>query len=61
MKLRRRFTYAIALLGLAALGSPASPWPVASTLKTRNVVLIVIDGLRWQEVFHGPGASSAAK
>lgn len=27
-----------------------------SNLKTRNVVLIVSDGLRWQEVFGGPEA-----
>ena len=57
MKLRGKITYAIALLGLAASGYPANPWSVASTLKTRNVVLIVIDGLRWQEVFHGPDAA----
>lgn len=57
MKLRRRLTCAIALLGLAASGYSAYPAPAASTLQTRNIVLIVIDGLRWQEVFHGPDAA----
>jgi hypothetical protein len=28
--------------------------PVESPLKTRAVVLIVLDGFRWQEVFNGP-------
>ena len=29
----------------------------AQTIKTRNVVVIVADGLRWQEVFNGPDHS----
>jgi len=50
---------ALALAGLAALApaparadDPASPRPKAST-KTRNVILVISDGLRWQEVFSG--------
>ena len=35
---------------ILASGSAAAQ----SLLKTRNVVLIVSDGLRWQEVFYGP-------
>ena len=39
------------LVALALLPAPASQ--AASTPKTRNVVLIVSDGLRWQEMFTG--------
>jgi hypothetical protein len=42
---------AVALLALATQASAQSK-PV-SHLKTRNVVLIVSDGLRWQEIFTG--------
>jgi hypothetical protein len=41
-----------ALLMLAAL-APAAHAQAAPASKTRNVVLIVSDGLRWQEVFTG--------
>lgn len=34
--------------------SKAQAGGAAPTLKTRAVVLIVLDGLRWQEVFDGP-------
>lgn len=40
----------VAVLGLSVLF--AAP-PARAQLKTRNVVLIVSDGLRWQEVFTG--------
>jgi hypothetical protein len=43
---------AYALLALFALPSIADAQAPA-TLKTRNVVLIVSDGLRWQEIFTG--------
>src|SRR5580700_6215202 len=43
------------LLTLAALQA-ASGADGAATPKTRNVVLIVSDGLRWQEVFTGADA-----
>lgn len=33
----------------------------AAELKTRNVVLVTIDGLRWQEVFRGPDDAMANK
>ena len=42
----------VALWSLVALG-PA----LADPLRTRNVVLIVTDGLRWQEVFTGADAT----
>jgi len=48
----RRYLPAAALLLLAGLAQAAGPMP----LKTRNVVLIVSDGLRWQEVFTGADA-----
>jgi hypothetical protein len=44
------------LLAAAALAGPALAAPaeaVAGKLRTRNVVLIVSDGLRWQEIFTG--------
>src|SRR5262249_48056359 len=41
-----------ALLALLAPSVPAVADP-PSSLKTRNVVLIVSDGLRWQEIFTG--------
>src|SRR5579862_2380218 len=41
------------LLLVTLLSAAASAQPPADTLKTRNVLLIVSDGLRWQEVFTG--------
>jgi len=41
----------IVLWGLGALAPAAAE--TAKATKTRNVVLVVIDGLRWQEVFSG--------
>ena len=41
------------LLALGALQPAVSAPGAAPPLKTRNVVLIVSDGLRWQEVFSG--------
>ena len=38
------------LLGLLALACSVTP---ALAGKTHNVVLIVSDGLRWQEIFQG--------
>ena len=40
-------------LSIAALATASQPASSQSTHKTRNVVLIVSDGLRWQEVFQG--------
>jgi hypothetical protein len=50
------------LLALGALQPAVSAPTAAAALKTRNVVLIVSDGLRWQEVFSGadPAASKLA-
>jgi hypothetical protein len=39
-----------ALLAQAAFGAPAPP-------KTRNVIFVMTDGLRWQEVFRGTDAA----
>ncbi len=39
------------LVTLATLSAPSAP--AFAELKTRNVVLIVLDGVRWQEVFTG--------
>ena len=46
-----RWSWCIGLFALLACQLPASAQTGA--LKTRNVVLIVSDGLRWQEVFTG--------
>jgi hypothetical protein len=54
--LQRHVSYAAAtmLAALLFLPSAAAPAePSAPALKTRNVVLIVSDGVRWQEVFTG--------
>jgi hypothetical protein len=40
-------------LALALTGVPAAPQIPASGRKTQAVVLVVADGLRWQEVFQG--------
>jgi hypothetical protein len=42
----RTFTLLVALVSLASAGPPP--------LKTRHVLFITTDGLRWQEVFRGP-------
>ena len=58
MKLRRTIVCAIGLLVSLALGmNVAGQAKPPLELKTRNVVLIVTDGLRWQEVFNGPDIS----
>jgi hypothetical protein len=40
-------------LSLALLGSPAAQAQNSPRLRTENVVLITLDGMRWQEVFGG--------
>ncbi|MBC7897625.1 MAG: alkaline phosphatase family protein [Cytophagaceae bacterium] len=45
--MKRRRVMALALVGLLSAGNAHAQG------KTRNVVLIVTDGLRWQEVFRG--------
>ena len=51
-------TAAWLLLGLAALAALAStPAAAAAANKTKNVVLIVLDGVRWQETFTGADES----
>jgi hypothetical protein len=42
---------------LVALGVPVSAGEDDAHTKTRNVVLVTTDGLRWQEVFRGADAS----
>ena len=39
--------------GLLCIGLAAAPLAAAGPYKTENVVVIVTDGLRWQEVFRG--------
>ncbi len=48
---RRRLKAVLLVWAAAIFCVPASPVPAAG--KTQNVVLIVSDGLRWQEVFTG--------
>src|SRR5580658_7472399 len=45
------------LMALAVVSAPAAQAASAGTPKTRNVVLLVSDGLRWQEVFTGADAT----
>jgi len=50
----RRFPRRFRILLLGALACAAWPAPAP---KTRNVVLVMTDGLRWQEVFRGADAA----
>ena len=52
MNAARSLGLAAAALGLAVCAR-ALPPPAAEAPKTQNVVVIVTDGLRWQEVFRG--------
>jgi len=52
MFLRQWMMGGCAVLALLAFESPAQAQPPGAR-KTRNVVLIVSDGLRWQEIFTG--------
>lgn len=47
----RESFHALAVLAACLLAAGAAP--AQTPLQTRNVVLIVTDGLRWQEVFNG--------
>jgi hypothetical protein len=49
------WSWCIALFGL--LACPLAASAQSAPLKTRNVVLIVSDGLRWQEIFTGADAT----
>jgi len=51
--MRQIRTLVIATLAIAASAAAAPPARAQSSHKTRNVVLIVSDGLRWQEIFQG--------
>jgi len=50
--LRSRFTIILIALSLVVLAPTQTA--AQAELKTRNVVVIVTDGLRWQDVFNGP-------
>jgi len=52
MNLLRIATAALILIGTTALAEDAPTSSQAKT-RTRNVVLVMYDGLRWQEVFNG--------
>ena len=49
----RIYVLAISVLAALAIAPSYGQTPWRSGLKTRNVVLIVADGLRWQEIFTG--------
>lgn len=69
----QRFIAAALLLGCSVLLDPslaataaavpadskASPTPATPPCRTRNVILVTLDGLRWQEVFTGIDATIA--
>ncbi len=58
MKLRWKIACTIGLLvSFGLVTNVAGQGKPQSELKTRNVVLIVTDGLRWQEIFNGPDNS----
>jgi hypothetical protein len=61
LRFRRTILFVCACASIAAFGisfpatrTIAHAFAPAATLKTRAVVLIVLDGFRWQEVFNGP-------
>ena len=51
MKIRSKFLRCVC--AVLALVAPALFSQVASSHKTQNVILVMIDGMRWQEVFNG--------
>jgi hypothetical protein len=64
MKTRKRlqsllFGGMLAVLGLAFGLAGVAQTPVAH--KTENVIVVMLDGLRWQEVFHGADADLVSK
>ncbi len=62
---RIRIVLGIILLGSphcsAAAGEPEQKTPSVVKLKTRNILLVTSDGLRWQEVFGGIDAALVNK
>src|SRR5256884_8427439 len=52
-RIASRSLWCALLLALGALQPAARAQPATPPKKTRNVVLIVSDGLRWQEIFTG--------
>lgn len=50
----RAFGALVALAGFAVIGSAAPKRTHSAPKAAESVVLIVLDGLRWQEVFDGP-------
>ena len=48
---------ALAVLSLALLSGELAAQSRPAALRTRNVVLVVTDGLRWQELFNGADSS----
>ncbi len=48
-------------LGLGFLALVAAGAEVRAPLKTRNVILVTLDGMRWQEVFGGAEAALISK
>ncbi|MDR3717662.1 MAG: hypothetical protein P4K98_02595 [Bryobacteraceae bacterium] len=55
--LRRGAVPALLLLGALATASGAPP----ATHETQNIIFVMSDGLRWQEIFHGADATLMTK
>ncbi len=52
------FFRSVVLLVLCGVAAHGQSWigdeqPVLATHRTENVIIVMLDGLRWQEVFHG--------
>lgn len=48
---------AFVLLAACSVGVPARPLHAQAATRTRNVILVMTDGFRWQELFGGADAS----
>jgi hypothetical protein len=53
MKVMRRDSTILCVLALSVLFALRAPLEAAPPLKTRNVILVMNDGVRWEEVFRG--------
>ena len=53
MKPIMKLLFTAALLGSSAAPSTAAPRNTGSCHRTENVITVIVDGLRWEEVFRG--------
>ena len=53
--------FVLFVMALGALGSEPKETQAPRKSKTRNIILVTSDGLRWQEVFGGPDAALLTK